>query len=41
MEGYYTSEGYEGEVKIAGCNQNFANYLNCKTKGTEECGEVP
>ncbi|KAA6395917.1 MAG: hypothetical protein EZS28_008554, partial [Streblomastix strix] len=42
-EGYrYDKSGsYIGEVKISGFDANFAQYLDCKTQGREDCGIIP
>ncbi|KAA6403981.1 MAG: hypothetical protein EZS28_000491 [Streblomastix strix] len=38
---YDKTDGYVGEVKISGFDANFAQYLDCKTEGREDCGEIP
>ncbi|KAA6374958.1 MAG: hypothetical protein EZS28_029515 [Streblomastix strix] len=38
---YDKTDGYVGEVKISGFDTNFAQYLDCKTEGNEDCGVIP
>ncbi|KAA6355704.1 MAG: hypothetical protein EZS28_048769, partial [Streblomastix strix] len=42
LEGYQydKTDNYIGEVKITGCNANFASYLDCQTEGKEYCGVI-
>ncbi|KAA6362494.1 MAG: hypothetical protein EZS28_041979, partial [Streblomastix strix] len=37
---YDKTDGYVGEVKISGFDSNFAQYLDCKSEGKEDCGEI-
>ncbi|KAA6387625.1 MAG: hypothetical protein EZS28_016848 [Streblomastix strix] len=38
---YDKTDGYVGEVKISGFDANFAQYLDCKSEGKEDCGVIP
>ncbi|KAA6320419.1 MAG: hypothetical protein EZS28_054685, partial [Streblomastix strix] len=38
---YDKTDGYVGEVKISGFDANFAQYLDCKSEGKEDCGIIP
>ncbi|KAA6383356.1 MAG: hypothetical protein EZS28_021116, partial [Streblomastix strix] len=38
---YDKTDGYVGEVKISGFDANFAQYLDCKTEGKQNCGIIP
>ncbi|KAA6396293.1 MAG: hypothetical protein EZS28_008178 [Streblomastix strix] len=38
---YDKTDGFVGEVKISGFDANFAQYLDCKSEGKEDCGEIP